>query len=268
MSPWLIAAFVLGVTAASVAVMIAVWRADWHFLNLDPNRAAGVFSFVGIAFAVLLAFIIFVAYNGYNDATIASEAEAEAVFEASTSIDAFGGPAHDALEAGLVCYGRAVINLEWPAMKDGNRSPAVDRWDAFLRNRALALDAGGDSARQAAFAQLLDESDARADGRGGRLVEARGVITTPVWLVLALGAAITIGSVLFFKQRSESQIVQGALMGVVAALVSAGLCLVWFLDHPYTGSSGSIEPLEMQRAITVIQSEHPDAVPRCDATGA
>ena len=32
------------------------------------------------------------------------------------------------------------------------------------------------------------------------------MITTPVWLVLGLGAAITIGSVLFFKQRRESQI--------------------------------------------------------------
>ena len=94
------------------------------------------------------------------------------------------------------------------------------------------------------------------------------MITTPVWLVLGLGAVITIGSVLFFKQRSESQIVQGALMGVVAAMVSAGLTLVWFLDHPYTGRSGSIEPIEMQHTITAIQNEHPDVVPRCDASGA
>jgi hypothetical protein len=267
-SPWLIAALVLGATAASVVIMVAVWRADWDFLSLDPNRAAGVFSFVGVTFAVLLAFIILVAYNSYNDAKVASETEAQAVFEAATSIDAFGGRPSDALEAGLVCYGRAVVNLEWPAMKDGETSPAVDRWDAFVRNRALALDASGDPAQQAAFAQLLDESDLRAAGRGGRLVEARGVITTPVWLVLALGAAITIGSVLFFKQRSESVIVQGALMGVVAALVSAGLTLVWFLDHPYTGNSGSIEPIEMQHAVTAIQNEHPDADLRCDETGA
>jgi hypothetical protein len=267
-SPWLIAALVLAAVLAGVVIMVAVWRADWDFLALDPNRAAGVFSFVGLSFTVLLAFIILVAYTSYNDATVAAEAEAQAVFEASTSAEAFKGPPSDALEGGLICYGRAVINQEWEAMRDGDRSPVVDRWDTFLRHRALALETGEGVAQQTAFAQILDESDARADGRRGRLVEAAGVITGPIWMVLALGALLTIGSVLFFKERSESQIVQGALMGVVAAMVAAGLVLVWFLDHPYTGNNGSIEPTEMEHAVTAVQRQHPDVVPPCDATGA
>ena len=56
-------------------------------------------------------------------------------------------------------------------------------------------------------------------------------------------------------------------MGVVAGMVAATLVLVWFLDHPYEGQSGSIEPIEMERTIANMEDERPGLTPPCTATG-
>ena len=55
--------------------------------------------------------------------------------------------------------------------------------------------------------------------------------------------------VLLFTDRREKFPVQAALMASVAAMVAASLTLVWFLDHPYQGADGSIEPEEMERTL-------------------
>jgi hypothetical protein len=268
-SVWQIILIVGGTTVGAVGLMLYVWRADWPFLRMDPDRAGGVFSFIGTGFAVLLAFIVFVAFNSYNDAEKGAASEGQAVFEASTSLDAF--PAHglhDDLEGALICYGRAVSHREWATMPHGRFSPTVSYWDWFLRDRTLALDVGRYPTQVAAISQLLSEHDNRADGRRMRMAEASPAVTWPVWFLLIVGAVITLTAVLLFKERKESAIVQGGMMGMIAAVVSAGLVLVWVLDHPYTGDTGSIEPTEIQRAIGTIQAEHPKVVPACSPQGA
>jgi hypothetical protein len=61
--------------------------------------------------------------------------------------------------------------------------------------------------------------------------------------------------------------VQGSLIAAIAALVVSGLLLVWFLDHPYENRSGSIKPDEMERQLVIVEHEHRDVVPPCDAVG-
>src|SRR4029450_10305417 len=67
--------------------------------------------------------------------------------------------------------------------------------------------------------------------------------------------------------RRESFLVQGSLVAAIAALVSAGLLLVWFLDHPYSDQSGSIRPTEMERQLEIVEHEQRNVVPPCDSAG-
>jgi hypothetical protein len=118
-----------------------------------------------------------------------------------------------------------------------------------------------------AFAQLLTEQDHRVEGRRLRLSEAEPVVSTPVWLILGLGGAVSIGFVLLFTDRREGFFVQASLMAAVCAMVAASLLLVRFLDHPYENQSGSVEPTEMERSIAIMQEERPGISPPCDANG-
>src|SRR5262249_34980089 len=84
---------------------------------------------------------------------------------------------------------------------------------------------------------------------------------------LGLGALVTVGFALFFADRREHFVVQGSLIAAISALIVGGLLLVWFLDHPYENSSGSIKPDAMERQLAIVQSEHRRVTPPWDESG-
>ena len=76
-----------------------------------------------------------------------------------------------------------------------------------------------------------------------------------MWLVLLLGAVLTIGWVILGSSRRGSFFVQAAVVASVAAMVASVLLLVWFLDHPFAEESGSITPIEMEHTLQTIAEE-------------
>ena len=267
MNLWILALIVAGSSAAAVGLMYLVRRhskSDHFFIEIE--RGAGIFAFLGTAFAVILAFVVLAAFQSFNDAKGGAEQEATAVVQLSRTLEFFPADERDPLEGALVCYGRAVIDNEWPAMKDGDRGPLVGVWVNRFQGDLKQLKPESE-AQKAAFLQLLGQQDTRTDGRRERLSEANRAIPAPVWFFLVLGAFVTVGFALFFADRREGFIVQGSLIAAIAALVVSGLLLVWFLDHPYENHSGSIKPDEMERQVVVVQREHRHVVPPCNEQG-
>jgi hypothetical protein len=263
----LIGVIVVAVALASVALMLAVRRrgeGDYFFIEVE--RGAGVFAFLGTAFAVLLAFVVLEAFGSFNDARTGAESEATSLVELSRTSEFFPPADRVPLAGRLICYSRAVIDDEWPAMQDGERSPLVQRWVGRI-GQALRKTDVRKPTQEAAFLQLLEHEATRAESRRARLSEATRDLPAPVWFILALGAALTIGFVLLFADRREHFLVQGSLIAGVAALVTAGLLLVWFLDHPYADESGSIKPTEMQRQLEIVEHEQGDVTPPCNMAG-
>jgi len=253
--------------AAAVGVMYAVRRRSSvdHFF-IEVERGAGIFAFLGTAFAVLLAFVVLGAFDSFNNAKTGAEQEATTVVELSRTAEFFPPAQRDPLEGVLICYGRAVIHDEWPAMKRGERSPVVQIWVNRFQGGLKQLHPET-PAEQSAFLQLLQQQDQRTDARRARLSEANRALPAPAWFVLGLGAIVTIGFALFFADRREHFVVQGSLIGAITALVVGGLLLVWFLDHPYENRAGSIKPDEMERQLVIVQAEHRQAALPCDQDG-
>jgi hypothetical protein len=263
-----LAAIVVGVAAVSVALMFVVHRhrAPGTRFFVEVEKGTGVFTFIGTAFAVLLAFVVLEAFSSFNDARGGAESEATAVVELSRDSEFFA-PTDRARFAGrLICYSRAVINSEWRTMKRGERSPLVQSWVEEMGQALRQIEVQTPS-QEAAFLELLDQESVRVEGRRVRLSESTRDLPAPVWFILGLGAALTIGFPLLFADRRESFLVEGSLIAAIAALVSAGLLLVWFLDHPYDAEAGSIKPTEMTSSLRIVEDEQPDVVPPCNAEG-
>jgi Protein of unknown function (DUF4239) len=264
---WLVALIVAAAAAAAVGLMYQVRRrstVDHFFIEIE--RGAGIFAFLGTAFAVILAFVVLAAFQSFNDAKSGAEEEATTVVQLSRTAEFFPPAQRDPIEGVLICYGRAVIHEEWPAMKEGQRSPVVQTWVNRFQGGLKQLNPHT-PAEEAAFLQLLDQQDQRTDARRTRLSEANRALPAPVWFFLGLGAFVTIGFALFFADRREHFIVQGSLIAAIAALVVSGLMLVWFLDHPYENRSGSIKPDEMERQLVIVESEHKSVARPCDEGG-
>ncbi len=64
--------------------------------------------------------------------------------------------------------------------------------------------------------------------------------------------------------RREGRLIQAAPIGLVAALVTSGLLVVFLFDHPYADWSGNIQPTEMRRTLAFIDDGHPAP---CDERG-
>jgi hypothetical protein len=256
-----------GAAAIAVGIMYAVRRragVDHFFIEIE--RGAGVFAFIGTAYAVLLAFVVLEAFQSFNDAKTGAEEEATTVVQLSRTAEFFPPAERDPIEAVLICYGQAVVHEEWPAMKNGTRSPIVQGWVTRLEDGLQQLHPDT-PAQQGAFLQLLEQQDKRTDARRARLSEANRALPAPVWFILGLGAFVTIGFAMFFADRREHFIVQGSLIGAITALVLSGLLLIWFLDHPYENRSGSIKPDEMERQLVIVEAEQVSAPQLCDTQG-
>jgi protein-S-isoprenylcysteine O-methyltransferase Ste14 len=252
---WLMALIVAAAAGAAVGLMYLVRRrstVDHFFIEIE--RGAGIFAFLGTAFAVLLAFVVLEAFESFNDAKEGADEEATTIVQMSRTAEFFPVEQRDPIEGVLICYGRAVIHDEWPAMRHGDRSSVVQAWVNRLEDGLHGLHPVT-PAQEAAFLQLLEQQDKRTDARRARLSEANRALPAPAWFVLGLGALVTVGFALFFADRREHFIVQGSLIAAIAALVVAGLLLVWFLDHPYEGRAGSIQPAEMERQLVIVEGE-------------
>jgi hypothetical protein len=261
---WVAALVIVLVAAAAVTAKLLVRRrapvGGWF---TDPPRSAGTLSLIGTMFAVMLAFVILFALQSYQRARNGSSVEAIAVAELDSIAQAFEPPLSDRLHGGLVCYARAVVDDEWPAMRNSRSSDLVQsRIDKVGGDFASAEPHG--AREENAYAQWFDEQAQRRDGRRERLAEATPLVPLPLWLVLGIAAGVTLAYMCAQADRREGRVVQAMPIGFVSAVVTAGMLVVFFLDHPYTNESGGIAPTEMQRTLTLIDDG--DAVP-CDERG-
>jgi len=248
---------------AVAAKLLVRRRAPMGGWFTDSPRSTGALSVIGTMFAVMLAFVILFSLQSYQRAREGASLEAVAVTELSAVSAVFPPPTSDRLQGGLVCYARAVIHDEWPAMEDGRSSALVETWVDRL-HRDFAGAAPREARQEAAYAQWFDEIAQRRDGRRERLAEASSILPLPLWLALAIGAMAILTYMVVQADRKEGRAVQALPIGLVAALVSAGLLVVIFLDNPYTGGDGSIRPTEMTRTLSIIG---PGVQAPCDERG-
>jgi hypothetical protein len=255
MSLWQAALILVVADGLAVAAMLlARRRAPAGSYFKDTAEAAGVFAAAGTTFAVLVAFTFLLAFESYDDARNSSEAEAIAVLTLFHTAEFFTPAARDDLQRDLACYGRAVIASEWPAMRQNRPSALVDDWVSRLERRFQAVR-GNDETVGAAIQNWFNQTDARQTGRRSRLVQAAPFVPPTVWFFLILGGLLEIGFVLFFADSTERVVAQAMLVSTVTVLVVASLVMVHFLDTPYTGQSGSVEPTAMAQTLHSMDAE-------------
>src|SRR5947208_4543159 len=111
------AVVVLVATALAVGAMLLVRRRAPHgsYFN-DGDRAAGVFGVLATGFSVLLGFVVFLAFTSYDTARSGAATEATDVLEQFQTAQFFPAATAPTLSGELVCYGRAVVYLEWPQL--------------------------------------------------------------------------------------------------------------------------------------------------------
>jgi len=267
---WVVSVIVAASVSAAVMVMfLSRRRAPAGGYFADSDRAVGIYCVVGTAFAVVLAFVIFLGFESYASARSDAGREAVSVTELFDTAALFAPPARDDLRRQLICYARSVIYDEWPAMRTERLSAVTQGWVDGLTTGFERLDITGEK-QSAAYTHWLEVDAARQEARRGRLAEASPVVPSPLWIILAVGAVVSVAYVWFFADPSEGFFLQAVLIGSVTALVVTSILVVDFLDRPYQNGSGSIYPVEMTRSLRILDDRQrvPEPLrPPCDRLG-
>jgi hypothetical protein len=264
MELWLAALIIVGAAVLSAAGMLIVRRRApaGTFFN-DPIPAGAVYTVVGTAYMVIVAFVFFIAFESYGGAKADAEKEATATLAMFHADVPFGPAARADLQGQMICYARDVISDEWPAMREGEGSSVVDARVSAMEETAEQIPVT-DAKQAAAFEHWFTLNEERRQGRQGRIGKAEGLVPPVIWLILIIGAVVVIASVALFADREEAAVTQAAMVAAIAIVVVSGLVLVRFLDKPYEDKSGSIKPRAMERTLAQMEREHrAQAVIRC-----
>jgi hypothetical protein len=245
----------VAVCAVAIVVMLLVRRrAPVGSFFSDGDRASGVFGVLATGFSVLLGFLIFLAFDSYDESRSGAETEANVVAQqvetaqflpADTAVDVTGE---------LVCYARSVVGPEWEALDDGTLSDSVNPWGLAMFETLRAADPKS-SAEQSAYDRWMDQTSERQSARISRIHGAEGIIPSPLWLVLFVISGVIFLYMLFFADSGERAMTQALMMGCVTMVIALLLLLLVFFDHPHGDGAGRLKPVAMERTLRLIEAE-------------
>jgi hypothetical protein len=262
---------IAAVTALAVTAMLVVRRrAPEGSRFADGDRASGVFGVLATGFSVLLGFVVFLAFESYDQSRAGAESEALVLAQQVETAQFFPGEAAVKLTGELVCYGRSVIHVEWPRAEAGSEADEINPWGVALFRTLQTVDPRTPS-EEAAYGKWLDQTSDREAARIDRLHGAVGVIPAPLWIVLVFISVVIFVYMLFFADRGEGAVTQAVLMGSIASVVVAMLLLISFLDSPFHEGIGGVRPVAMERTLRIMDEQlrivNRSAELPCDAMG-
>jgi hypothetical protein len=266
---WWIVLLAGGVATCLLAMLVArrLAPSDGWFWSREivPTLYAASVS----PFAILLAFVVLLSFNGYVRARDGASSEAVAVSQLYRLTSLMPGTEAPALREGLICYARAVISDEWPAMANGRPSLAVEAALGHLEDLVDRLPLAT-SRTEIALADWLAVMTTRREGRRARLVEATEPIPPVILVGLLLGAGALLASLLMFANRKERLGVQMLLTATTMGLAITAILMVVALDQPFDADRPLIAPHSMQQTLAAIQADlspAPPPISGCDERG-
>ena len=237
----------------AVLVELAARRIIPHQLRRDHNAiSAAVFTVIGTTYAVLLAFVAMLAWEGYNHAQAVTDTEASLVQSVYQLVDGLTGPEMPQMRADIMTYAETVVRAEWPQQVSGQEvaedEPHLDR----LTTTALHLRpdniADGDL-----HTLLLSDLTRLGSARRERLFAARTPIPAILWVVLIGGGAISVVFASFLGSSSLGlHLAMSSLLALSGALV---LLVIVALSNPYRGDL-RISPRPFEQVIAHMAAMH------------
>jgi Protein of unknown function (DUF4239) len=236
----------------------------------DGDRASGVFGVLATGFALLLGFVIFLAFAKYDDTRAGAEAEALVLAQQFQTAQLMPVDARTEFSGALVCYGRSVVHQEWPVMQSGTTPDSINPWGVSLFQTLQTVQPNLAS-EQSAYDAWLSQTSTREEARRDRIHAAEGIVPLPVWIVLFFSAVLILGYLLFFADSGESAVVQAMMAGSVTAVMVATLLVLASLNSPFTPGVGGLRPAAMERSLAIMDDARTalniqDQLP-CDENG-
>lgn len=201
-------------------------------LKTHNDIASAIFQTLGVAYTVLLAFMVVVAWQNFDRAGLTTETEANCLVDLIKDSAAFPQDFSVKVRSSAEEYATKVINEEWAMLSRGMESPGARK--SLAKLSALYTDHMPQNPKEEIFmAESVKKLNTIGEMRRIRIFESRQGIPELLWVVLIFGGLATISFTFFFgSDNYRAQILMTSLLAVVIALI---LYTVLSLDYPFTG---------------------------------
>jgi protein-S-isoprenylcysteine O-methyltransferase Ste14 len=197
------------------------------------NNVAGfIYAVLGVAYAVLLAFMLIAVWQDYNTAQTNAESEAHELAAIYFLASQLPEPQRTHVQDLARTYTRVVVEQEWPMMEQGETSPRADSLLRQLRLELLEFDPHT-RGEQVLYERGLTQLHDAADARRSRLLEVREGIPTLLWVVLVVGGVITVSFTYLFGLKSN--VAHALMVAALTLLICAILFTIGEFDYPFSG---------------------------------
>jgi hypothetical protein len=242
----------LGIGAVAVVVALALLgllvvrrRVEHSTLESHKEAAGAIFHVIGVIYAVLLAFVVVISWEQFK--SVETNAGDEAVMVGNLYRDGIalgqqGGPLRVAVQR----YAHSVAYVEWNYMsKHQEESRQTDVALNGVWHAVKGMRPRTPTEVQLVSAAITDVG-AMSEDRRTRLIDSTAEVPASLWIVLIVGAVITIGFVYFLG--IERFTAQAAMVAALGSIIALSLFVILTLDLPFTGGV-SVKPDAMRSVI-------------------
>jgi hypothetical protein len=231
---WLL--LVAVVTAIVGLVLVLVWLVRRLVPGVregfDAEVSSQMLGVVAALFGLLFAFVIVIAYQNFTDAQSNVSDEADALAAVVRDSGAFPRPERDHVRGAVGAYVRAVVDEEWPRMRQGDDS--AHAWSAVAGMYTALQGFDPSSPRGRSF---YDDSVRQLNtalvARRNRLDDAAGGLPWVVGALMLVGSVVIVGYAVLVGSRSYWFHAIGA--GSIALVVGLALVVLVDLIYPFSG---------------------------------
>lgn len=224
---------VTGFIALSISGLVIVRRfVPHHKLKLHNDVAGAIFSTAGVAYAVLLAFVVLIAWQGFDRSNINVEREANCIVSVYRDTVSFSPAFQEKVRPLIREYVNIVTGEEWPMLARGRQS--MNARDA-LKNVWLAYASYEPKSEneKTFFAESVRKLNDAGELRRMRLMDSRTGLHPIIWIVLITGGISTVIFTFFFgTENFRAQVMMASMLALIIALI---LFTILLLDFPFTG---------------------------------
>ena len=200
----------------------------------QQNDVTGfIFAVVGVVYAVLLGLVVVAVWGDYETTRDTTYREADELAEIFWLGHRLPPAEGHQLQELTRSYAQVVVDEEWPLMARGESSPRawalIDEIRLTLQNQDPNTDA-----EQVLYDQGLQRIHDLADARRDRLVESREGIPRILWVVLVVGAIVTVSFTYLFGMDSNTT--HTLMVAALALVIGLVLFTIGSLEYPFSGN--------------------------------
>lgn len=224
---------VLGAALLSGLGFLLFVRVAPHLRVEGRNDVTSVyFSMVGVLYAILLAFVVVVAWEQFNSAAGSTQAEVTRLSNLWRDAGGLEPNDRDLVRTDLRKYLFDVVDHEYATMANGEPSPIARAsyekvWTRYYEMRPQ------DEISSAYFSESISRLNDLGEARRLRLLSSESTIPVPLWVLLIGGGVFTITWLYLFWMDSIR--VQAWLISTVGGFTGFILFLIFALQHPFDG---------------------------------